>query len=157
MNENVRRLKCWVREVCFFHAVGPRAGEGWGGALGGAAWGGLFQLNSVHCNRTRGGRSRSPAFLQSAVCLHDCRCAGGRWQFCITTPSDNTYCLYLCSLSTGETRTLYSLLQMLKTAQAFSLYLTSSFLLYINPNGDKGFTGGWILSVPSPPFVYEVK
>lgn len=53
-------------------------------------------LNPVHCNRTRGGRSRSPAFLQNAVCLHDCHCAWGeeRWQLCITTPSDNTYCLY---------------------------------------------------------------
>lgn len=34
-------------------------------------------LNPLHCNRTRGGRSRSPAFLQNAVCLHDCHCAGG--------------------------------------------------------------------------------
>lgn len=33
-------------------------------------------LNPVHCNRTRGGRSGSPAFLQNAVCLHDCHCAG---------------------------------------------------------------------------------
>lgn len=38
------------------------------------------QLNSVHCNRTRAGRSRSPAFLQSAVYAHDCRCAMGRWE-----------------------------------------------------------------------------
>lgn len=38
------------------------------------------QLNSVHCNRTRAGRSRSPAFLQSAVYTHDCRCAMGRWE-----------------------------------------------------------------------------
>lgn len=53
-------------------------------------------LNPVHCNRTRGGRSRSPAFLQNAVCLHDCHCAGGggRWQLRITAPSDNTYCLH---------------------------------------------------------------
>lgn len=51
-------------------------------------------LNPVHCNRTQGGRSRSPAFLQNAVCLHDCHCAGGRWQLRITAPSDNTYCLY---------------------------------------------------------------
>lgn len=61
------------------------------------------QLNSVHCNRTRAGRSRSPAFLQSAVYTHDCRCAMGRWEGgCITTLSDKTYCMYLqvCSLST---------------------------------------------------------
>lgn len=111
----------WERCV-FFHPVGPGAGVGWGGASGGTAWGGLFQLNSVHCNRTRGGRSRSPAFLQSAVCLHDCRCAGGRWQLHITTPSDNTYCLYFCSLSTRETRILSSLFHILRTIQAF--YLT---------------------------------
>lgn len=64
------------------------------------------QLNSVHCNRTRAGRSRSPAFLQSAVYTHDCRCAMGRWEGgeggCITTLSDKTYCMYLqvCSLWT---------------------------------------------------------
>lgn len=103
--------------MCVFSTPwGLRLGQGEAELWGGAAWGGL---NSLHCNSTRGGRSQSPAFLQSAVCLHDCCCAGGRWQLHITTPSDNTQRLYLCSSSrqSAQIRILYSLFQMLKVSR----------------------------------------
>lgn len=99
---------CGVRWKRFF--LPPWGASCWSGArrsFGEAQRGaGCFSWTHCTCNSTRGGRSLSPAFLQFAVCLHDCRWAGGRWQRCTTTTSDNTYCLHLFSSSMRKIRIL---------------------------------------------------
>ncbi len=119
----VRRLWCWVKEVCFFPPCGA---SGWGRVRRsfGEAQHGVGCFSWTQCTVTAlgaGGHrvqhsSRALSVYMTAVV------PGGRWQLCITTPSDNSHCLYLCSSPTRETRILYSLFQVFRTVQTFNSF-----------------------------------
>lgn len=115
-NGTLEHLSVWVRvhvrgreggsnarwkEVCFFlfvffffsHPVGPQTGAGWGGALGGTAWGGLCWTRCTVTELRAGGHGVQHSYRTLSV-YTTAIVPGGRWQRCITAPSDNTYCLY---------------------------------------------------------------